>query len=111
MYLAAVAVTILGIYAVAELGISVGVPAESGGDPRGGYESTGLHFQFHPWLLGVVALANLLVIGGASLFKIAELRSGGRVCRRLLTCRRSHRGQSRHTKQAQPRRTARRDRP
>lgn len=77
MYLAAVAVTILGIYAVAELGFSVGVPAESGGDARGGYESSGLHFQFHPWLLGVVALANLIVIGGASLFKIAELRSGG----------------------------------
>ncbi len=77
MYLAAVAVTILGIYAVAELGFSVGVPAESGGDTRGGYESSRLHFQFHPWLLGVVALANLIVIGGASLFKIAELRSGG----------------------------------
>ena len=77
MYLAAVGVTILGIYAVAELGISVGVPAESGGDVRGGYKSSNLHFQFHPWLLGVVALANLIVIGGASLFKIAELRSGG----------------------------------
>ena len=77
MYLAAVAATILGIYAVAELGLSVGVPAESGGDPRGGYESSNLHFQFHPWLLGVVALANLIVIGGASLFKINELRSGG----------------------------------
>jgi len=77
MYLAAVGVTILGIYAVAELGFSAGVPAESGGDVGGRYESSGLHFQFHPWLLGVVALANLIVIGGASLYKIAELRSGG----------------------------------
>ncbi len=76
MYLAAVCVTILGIYAVAELSFSVGVPAEAGGD-TGGYESTGINFQFHPWLLGIVALANLIVIGGASLFKIAELRSGG----------------------------------
>ncbi len=76
MYLAAVAATILGIYAVAELGLSVGVPAESGGDGRG-YQTSGVHFQFHPWLLGVVALANLVIIGGASLFKIAELRSGG----------------------------------
>ena len=67
MYLAAVAVTILGIYAVAELGFSAGLPAQSSGPS----------LQFHPWLLGVVALANLIVIGGASLYKIAELRSGG----------------------------------
>lgn len=75
MYVAAVAATILGIYLVAEIAISVGVPAEAGGDGRGGY--TGSSFQLHPWLFAIVGAANLIVIGGASLFKISELRSGG----------------------------------
>ncbi len=77
MYLAAVAATILGIYAVAELGLSVGAQAEFGSNGGARHQSSAINFQFHPWLLGVVALANLIVIGGASLFKIAELRSGG----------------------------------
>ncbi len=77
MYLAAIGATILGIYVVAELGMAVGVPAEAGGDTGDRSEYSRVHVQFHPWLLGLVALLNLAVIGGASLFKISELRSGG----------------------------------
>ena len=73
LYLAAVAATIIGIYAVAEIGMSFGVPAEAGGDPGEG----GFFLMFRPELFGVVAILNIIVIGGASLFKISELSAGG----------------------------------
>ena len=73
LYLAAIATTIVGIYAVAEIGMSFGVQAEAGGAP-----SQGVFFlMFRPWLFGLVAILNIVVIGGASVFKISELRAGG----------------------------------
>lgn len=79
LYLMAILSIIIGIYIVIAIGLGFAnqrVFAEAGGDPGGGM-SVERFSLFHPQLFGIVAGVNLLVIGGASLAKIAELRGGG----------------------------------
>lgn len=79
LYVLAVVSIIVGIYLVVAIALGFAnqhIPAEAGGDIAGGMtvESFSL---FHPTLFAIVAGINLLVIGGASLSKIFELRGGG----------------------------------
>ena len=67
MYAAAIALITIGIYAVIAVALAVQSPPGSDG---------GIGF-FNPIVFGIVALVNILVIGGASLYKTSELRSGG----------------------------------
>ncbi len=79
LYLLAVASIIVGIYLVILIGLgfaSEHISAEAGGVPNGPM-SVETFSLFHPQLFAIVAGVNLLVIGGASIAKIAELRSGG----------------------------------
>ena len=62
-YVIAVTAIIIGIYAVVAIAF--------------GFASKSDAAIFDPILFAIVAAANVLVIGGASLFKIFELRSGG----------------------------------
>ena len=74
LYLLAVLSIIIGIYVVIVIGL--GFASQSGGGPNGAM-STDLSSLFNPKLFALVAGLNLLVIGGASVSKIVELRGGG----------------------------------
>ncbi len=79
LYILAVASIIIGLYIAIAIALGFSqqyVAAEAGGDPTGGM-SAEVFSLFHPKLFLIVAGVNLLVIGGASLSKIAELRGGG----------------------------------
>ena len=79
LYLLAVLSIIIGIYVVIVVGLGLAnqtVTAEAGGDPNGAM-STEILSLFNPQLFAIVAGLNVLVIGGASLSKIFELRAGG----------------------------------
>ena len=79
LYLLAVLSIIIGIYIVIAIGLGFAnqrFAAEAGGDPNGAM-SIEVFSLFHPQLFAIVAGLNLLVIGGASLSKIFELRGGG----------------------------------
>lgn len=79
LYVLAVISIIVGIYIVVAIAMGFArqqIPAEAGGDLSSGMaiESFSL---FHPTLFAIVAGVNLLIIGGASISKIVELRGGG----------------------------------
>ena len=75
LYLLAVLSIIIGIYIVVAIGLGFASPQFSeGGRPSGPISVGSL---FNPQLFAIVAALNLLVIGGASLSKIIELRGGG----------------------------------
>ena len=79
LYIIAVASIIIGLYIAIAIALGFSkqyIAAEAGGDPSGGM-SAEVFSLYHPRLFGIVAGINLLVIGGASLAKIAELRGGG----------------------------------
>ena len=79
LYIIAVASIIIGLYIAIAIALGFSkqyIAAEAGGDPSGGM-SAEVFSLYHPRLFGIVAGLNLLVIGGASLAKIAELRGGG----------------------------------
>jgi Zn-dependent protease with chaperone function len=65
MYAAAIAFITIGIYAVIAVALATQAPPGN----TGGF--------FNPVIFGIVALVNVVVIGGASLYKTTELRSGG----------------------------------
>ena len=67
MYVAAVSLIIIGIYAVIMIALGFAVPKEGGTGP----------VFFNPIVFVIVAIVNVVVIGGASLYKTSELRSGG----------------------------------
>jgi Zn-dependent protease with chaperone function len=66
-YAAAVLSIIVGIYAVIAIALPIGL--------KSNIDSWTVFFN--PSLFAVVAVVNLVLIGGASLFKIIELRAGG----------------------------------
>ena len=79
LYLLAVLSIIIGIYVVVAIGLGFAhtrIAAEAGGDPNGPM-SVEVFSLFDPQLFAIVAGLNLLVIGGASISKIVELRGGG----------------------------------
>ncbi len=79
LYIIAVASIIIGLYVAIAIALGFSkqyIAAEAGGDPSGGM-SAEVFSLYHPQLFGIVAGVNLLIIGGASLAKIAELRGGG----------------------------------
>ena len=79
LYVLAVISIIVGIYVVVAIAMGFAnqhIPAEAGGDFSGGMTAETFSL-FHPTLFGIVAGINLLVIGGASISKIIELRGGG----------------------------------
>ena len=75
LYFLAVLSIIIGIYVVIAIGLGF-ANAKAGGGPNGPM-SSGIFSLFNPQLFAIVAGLNLLVIGGASLSKIIELRGGG----------------------------------
>ncbi len=66
LYVLAVTLIILGIYAVIAIALGFAKPS-----------SRGLGEFFNPGLFAIVAAVNLLVIGLGSFYKTAELRGGG----------------------------------
>ena len=79
LYIIAVVSIIVGLYVAIAIALGFSqqyISAEAGGDPNSGM-SVEVFSLYHPQLFAIVAGVNLLVIGGASLAKIAELRGGG----------------------------------
>ena len=79
LYIIAVVSIIIGLYVTIAIALGFSqqhIALEAGGDPNDGMKAE-VFSLYHPQLFAIVAGVNLLVIGGASLAKIAELRGGG----------------------------------
>ena len=77
LYLLAVLSIIIGIYVVIVIGLGLAGPNFSANGGPAEAMPGGVSSLFNPELFAIVAGLNMLVIGGASLSKIVELRGGG----------------------------------